>query len=96
MDGNAGVWFGFGVAIFICIFSLYIQLRSDILRMNKKLDKIAQHIGLDTSEECNDEEFKKLISEGKKIAAIKRYRSLTGEGLKEASDYVNSLDIKKI
>ena len=88
------VWFCVGVAIFICIFSLFIQLRNDILRMNKKLDKIAKHIGLDTSDECNDEEFKKLILEGKKIEAIKRYRALTGEGLKEASDYVNSIFIK--
>ncbi|MDD4296873.1 MAG: 50S ribosomal protein L7/L12 [Ruminiclostridium sp.] len=90
MDTNI-VWFCVGVAIFTCLF---IQLRNDISRMNKKLDKIAKHIGVDTSGECNDEELKKLILEGKKIEAIKRYRALTGEGLKEASDYVNSIVIK--
>ncbi len=36
-------------------------------------------------------EVKKLIEEGKKYKAIKRYRTATGAGLKEASEYVDSL-----
>ena len=32
------------------------------------------------------------MSDGKKILAIKLYREATGVGLKEAKDYVDSLD----
>ncbi|WP_069876067.1 ribosomal protein L7/L12 [Fusibacter sp. 3D3] len=39
-----------------------------------------------------DEAFLNLISEGNKIKAIKRCRSITNCGLKEASDYVESMD----
>jgi hypothetical protein len=35
-------------------------------------------------------EFYTLISQGKKIKAIKLYRELTGVGLKEAKDFVDS------
>jgi len=38
-----------------------------------------------------DEELKSLIAEGMKIQAIKKYRMVTGLGLKEAKDYVDSL-----
>lgn len=36
--------------------------------------------------------FFEAIAEGKKIHAIKLYREATGVGLKEAKDYVDSLD----
>ena len=36
-------------------------------------------------------ELKSLIAEGMKIQAIKKYRMVTGLGLKEAKDYVDSL-----
>jgi len=36
-------------------------------------------------------ELKKLISEGKKIAAIKLYKDVTGNGLKESRDFVYAL-----
>ncbi len=48
----------------------------------------------DNMEPLNDEAFKELIMAGEKIKAIKRYRQLTGEGLKEASDYVDALLLK--
>ncbi|WP_435575532.1 ribosomal protein L7/L12 [Clostridium gasigenes] len=41
-----------------------------------------------------DVELKNLIREGKKIKAIKKYRIVTGLGLKEAKDYVDSLSEK--
>ena len=37
-------------------------------------------------------EVHSLALQGKKIEAIKRYRELTGVGLKEAKDYVDALD----
>jgi hypothetical protein len=36
-------------------------------------------------------EISALLAGGNKIAAIKRYRELTGVGLKEAKDYVDRL-----
>lgn len=51
---------------------------------NKK--KVADFILLE-----KDEEFLNLISEGKKIEAIKRCRSIVNSGLKEASEYVESI-----
>lgn len=41
-----------------------------------------------------DNELKKLIAEGKKIEAIKKYRMITGIGLKEAKEYVDLLGNK--
>lgn len=38
-----------------------------------------------------NEEVRRLVREGNKIAAIKRYRELTGCGLKEAKDVVDTL-----
>ena len=38
-----------------------------------------------------EREARRLLDDGGKIAAIKRVRELTGMGLKEAKDYVDSL-----
>ena len=84
-----------GVAVIIILFSYIVQLNSDIVRINKKLDIIGKQIGLDDIISENiDEELKNLIVEGKKNQAIKKYRVLTGEGLKEAKDYVDVLSEK--
>ena len=55
------------------------------------LNKFDQSVVSDTMLENIDVELKNLIEEGKKIKAIKRYRIVTGLGLKEAKDYVDSL-----
>lgn len=39
-----------------------------------------------------DPRLRELLAAGKKIHAIKRYRELTGAGLKEAKDAVDALD----
>jgi ribosomal protein L7/L12 len=39
-----------------------------------------------------EQEARRLLQSGDKIAAIKRVRELTGLGLKEAKDYVDSLE----
>lgn len=79
-------------ALMIGISSNVSQLRNDITRMNITLDKIAEQIGVpNTVKETTDVELKSLISEGKRIKAIKRYRMVTGVGLKEAKEYVDSL-----
>ena len=38
-----------------------------------------------------DIEVRALVAEGMKIQAVKKYRMVTGAGLKEASDYIKSL-----
>jgi ribosomal protein L7/L12 len=81
-----------GVTVIIIISSAISQIRSDLARINSTLDKIAKQTGVpDTITENIDEELKTLISEGKKIKAIKKYRMATGIGLKEAKDYIDRL-----
>ncbi|MEH7118956.1 hypothetical protein V7128_16305 [Neobacillus vireti] len=69
-----------------------LLLRSEIAQLNVTLDKIAKHIGVsDTVTPELNEELKSLIVEGKRIKAIKRYRIVTGLGLKESKNYIDSL-----
>ncbi|HEY5525586.1 MAG TPA: ribosomal protein L7/L12 [Clostridium sp.] len=85
-----------GLALLIIISSIS-QLRSDIARIKVTLDKIAKQIGVPDTITANiDAELKSLISEGKKIKAIKKYRIITGLGLKEAKEYVDLLSEQKL
>ena len=85
------------VAVLINIVSIISQLRSDVARLNVTLDKIAKQIGVPDTVLANiDAELKSLISEGKKIKAIKKYRTVTGLGLKEAKEYVDLLSEQKL
>jgi ribosomal protein L7/L12 len=90
MDENI-VWFIVGILLVSKVIDSSL-LRSEIARLNLTLDKIAKHIGVfdEVTEEIN-EELKSLIVEGKRIKAIKRYRMVTGLGLKESKEYIDSL-----
>lgn len=83
--------------ILICVtlgvlLSTGSQLQRDIARVNASLCRLEKHLGVSNPETDNiDEELKELISKGKKVKAIKRYRMATGIGLKEAKDYVDRL-----
>jgi cell division protein FtsL len=70
------------------IVSSISQMRSDILRININLNKIAEQVGVP---DTITNEIKSLILEGKKVEAIKKYRIATGLGLKEAKEYIDSL-----
>jgi hypothetical protein len=59
-------------------------------RLERKVDLILKHLGLDPNQEVNLE-ILELMKSGQKIQAIKLYRKQTGAGLKEAKDYVESL-----
>ena len=89
---NTVVWEVMGAGLFIVIVSIISQLQSDISRMNVTLNKIAKQVGVPNTvtDEVRDE-LKDLVLKGKKIEAIKKYRKLTGIGLKEAKAYVDSL-----
>ncbi|MCH3963258.1 MAG: ribosomal protein L7/L12 [Clostridium sp.] len=87
-DGIALVGF-----LIVILMGLEInQLRSEVNLMNSKLNKISKCVGVcDELKEEIIEELKELVSRGEKIKAIKKYRMVTGAGLKEAKDYVDSL-----
>ncbi|WP_327113653.1 ribosomal protein L7/L12 [Nocardia sp. NBC_01730] len=77
------------------------RLERKVDALNFKLDLIMQHLGireLPSAEPVRTVaavpngdgmgEIDSLLAEGKKIQAIKRYRELTGSGLKEAKEAV--------
>ena len=88
-----GVIIVVAVILFMSIENNNKVLRADISRINKKLEKIAKQIGVpDDDEKCNmDNELRNIIAENGKIKAIKKYREVTGIGLKEAKEYVDNL-----
>lgn len=81
--------------LLLCISSSISLMQRDIARMNITLNKIAKHLDVsDTTIGVSDNvlsELKTLVSEGKKIEAIKKLRQTTGLGLKEANEYIDSL-----
>ncbi len=86
------IWIIIGCVMLGVIFSIVSQLQRDIARINASLYRIEKHIGVQNQEVENiDEELRELISQGKKVKAVKKYRIATGLGLKEAKDYVDRL-----
>jgi ribosomal protein L7/L12 len=80
------------VGLIMILLGIITQLQSDITRIKVTLDKISKQIGVPSLvTEDVDTELRNLVLDGKKIKAIKRYRDLTGIGLKEAKDYVDKL-----
>lgn len=77
------------IAILLLVFIAITQLRNDTKHTYFILEKIARKIGV--PEPYEDDKLKTLISEGKRMEAIKRYREITGAGLKEANDYIEKL-----
>ena len=70
------------------IVSTISRIQKDIARINVTLNKIAKQVGVP---DTVTNELKSLILEGKKIEAIKKYRTVTGLRLLEAKEYVDSL-----
>ncbi len=64
--------------------------RRRLVRIERKVDLIVAHLGLDPNQGVNPEVMER-VKAGRKIEAIKLYRAQTGAGLKEAKDYVESL-----
>lgn len=96
MDSNV-MWIKIWVFTLIILSSIISQLRNDIMRMKLTLDKIAKQVGIpDIVTKDVKDELITLISEGNKIKAIKRYRMVTGLGLKEAKEYVDQLSTQEI
>jgi ribosomal protein L7/L12 len=84
------------VGLIMILLGIITQLQSDITRIKVTLDKISKQVGVPSLvTEDVDAELINLVLDGKKIKAIKRYRVLTGIGLKEAKDYVDNLSEMK-
>lgn len=83
------------IPILIILIIEISQIRNQLTKINSTLNKIARHVGVDDKLFENiDAELKDLILQGKKIKAIKKYRLVSGVGLKEAKDYIDSLSEK--
>lgn len=81
----------------IVIFSVIWSIDRRINKIQKQLEQIAGKIGI-TEEQVNEEidnELIGLISQGKIVKAIKKYKNLTGESFKEASKYIESFTNKE-
>ena len=66
-----------------------------IRRLEEQVAYLYQHLGVTApgaGATSQDAELLALVDDGKKIHAIKRYRELTGVGLKEAHDAVEELE----
>lgn len=95
MDGFLLYMILLGMGLIIFSLSNSINgLKQDLYHMNKLLNKVAIQVGVSdiTVEGDSDAELIELILNNKKIEAIKRYRILTGLGLKESKDYIDQLD----
>lgn len=82
--------------IAIALFTSINQLQNSIRYMHKRLDSIAQQLGV---EEIIDQdalsEIHTLLADGKRNKAIKMYRQVTGVGLKEAFDAIQLIEKKR-
>jgi hypothetical protein len=68
------------------------DVASDLARIEWKLDLIMRHLDINPHADIPDE-VAQLAHAGKKIAAIKEYRRVTGVGLRDAKEYVESLAV---
>ncbi|SMB85191.1 Ribosomal protein L7/L12 C-terminal domain [Desulfonispora thiosulfatigenes DSM 11270] len=80
------------IGAFAVLIGYIGKMQSDITRINKKINWIAKQLG--ESDTITDD-LKQLLSEGKKVEAIKKYRIASGTGLLEAKEYVESLNEKE-
>lgn len=65
--------------------------------MRGTLNRIAERVGVtDIVTKEEKEELKRLLSEGKNVQAVRRFREITGLGLKEAKEYVDGISEEKI
>ena len=70
------------------------DLRERMERLERQVEYLYRHFGLNAvvvQTASVDPEVLRLKRSGNVIEAIKRYRLLTGLGLKEAKDYVDGL-----
>jgi ferritin-like metal-binding protein YciE len=80
------------------LFGVIQQLKADlerrVSRLEQKIDKVMEHLGIAQADPVPPE-VAGLIQAGRKIEAIKVYRRATGAGLKEAKEAVERIESKQ-
>ena len=98
-------WVALAITGLIACISIWIAARSfnmiggrsrsesRLARLERRVDAIAAHVGLPPEPvPAGMDEVLALLADGRKIPAIKRYRELTGAGLREAKEAVDEID----
>ncbi|MEU7258961.1 ribosomal protein L7/L12 [Streptomyces rimosus] len=94
MAMNSELWTAIAAAaVVIVVLASSADVRHKALdrrlrRIDRKLDLIMEHLGVEETGPEGMAEIDALLHKGRKIEAIKRYRELTGAGLAEAKDAV--------
>ena len=73
-----------------------LELRQRVGKLERQVAFLLDHLGLEYHEEPNagvSPEILELVRRGNKIGAIKLFREETGFGLKEAKEFVESLNV---
>ena len=81
---------GFSLGLLVVAFMLIAKTSASVTRMERKLDALVKHSGIDLATAAA-REAAELMKAGRKIEAIKLYRDLTGAGLAEAKAAVEKL-----
>lgn len=68
------------------------SLEQRLERIERRLDRISEHLGLDAEVPPDVKRIRELIRAGHKIDAIKAYREQHGVGLKEAKDAIDAVE----
>ncbi len=66
--------------------------RRDHRRLERKLDLVLDHLGIQEPAGELGAELTALLRQGKKVEAIRRFQQVTGAGLKEAKHQVDRMD----
>jgi hypothetical protein len=88
VDGT--IWLVLILGLFLMAQYLSTTTNGSSKRLERKVDLILKHLGLDPYQDVNPQVIE-LLKSGQKIQAIKLYREQTGAGLKDAKDYVEGL-----
>jgi ribosomal protein L7/L12 len=94
MDGTAFI-IGILLVILTIMSNNLSEMKEQLYRVNKTLEKMALQLGVKELDYVDDDEVlesvKYLVKKGKKIDAIKQYRIATGQGLKESKEKIDNL-----
>ncbi|MEV7724457.1 hypothetical protein AB0P15_06945 [Streptomyces sp. NPDC087917] len=60
-------------------------------RLERRLGLVLEHFGIEEPEPAGMDEVRALVRDGRTVAAVKRYRQITGASLVEAKRAVDSL-----
>ena len=73
-----------------------LQLRQRVSKLERQVAYLLDHLRLQYAEDPHQgvsPEILDLLRQGRKIQAIKLFREETGTGLREAKEFIDSLDV---